>query len=395
MGISLHLSLTIFTTFQLLTSDEPVTPRYSLHFSNLHFIPCSAGIQSVVLNNEQSKAYGISLEQMTIQEFDQGGKTITRDFRFKPTRGMGWNYTSNTQIPSWQEKPVNAVFKSNDQTMWVSLHNAGGVVELAPDTLIQSRAQSKKRLYIHNYATTITDTVDVPLIRTGRTPKALNLINDGKQLLVSNWHSKSLSVLNTAAAPHARNIRTIPVYGTPRCIAVDERNNKSFVSFAGSSRISVINNKTWKIEKRILLEDTPRSMTIDTSGRLFVSFTASGEVACIDPQTGKSLYKAYTHAEPRAIALSKDQRFLFVACSSGNMLDVFEISDTGLKRKFSLECTGNPSGIALAETEAKVEVWIPTSQEDTLKVFTFTKKPGASSLQKDAVHTQHDSLSLH
>ena len=47
---------------------------------------------------------------------------------------MGWDYEGDTAIVSYEEKPVEACFSNNDKILWVSLHNAGGVVPIMVDS---------------------------------------------------------------------------------------------------------------------------------------------------------------------------------------------------------------------------------------------------------------------
>ena len=43
---------------------------------------------------------------------------------------MGWDYNQSRPIASFQEKPVEACFSHGDKILWVSLHNADGIVPI-------------------------------------------------------------------------------------------------------------------------------------------------------------------------------------------------------------------------------------------------------------------------
>ena len=242
-------------------------------------------------------------------------------------------------------------------------------------TLSKTDLAMTKRIYVNNLEKYTKDTVDIPFIKTGKTPKVIAKTADSKYLLVSNWHSRTISVLqmNDSVAPYGKIISTIPVSAIPRGIAVDDKNNKSYIAIMGGSKISVINNKTWKIERDIQVANNPRHIVIDTSGHLFVSFNRLAQIACIDTRTGKTLFKAATHASPRSIVLSNDQKFLFVTCYGGNMIDVFNITKNSFIRIYSLHCSGKPVGIDLYENEQKLEAWVCNYIGGNLKVFSFKK----------------------
>jgi DNA-binding beta-propeller fold protein YncE len=75
------------------------------------------------------------------------------------------------------------------------------------------------------------------LIKTGKSPKVIAKTADDKNLLVSNWHSYSISVLelNPNKYPYAKLISNIPVASIPRGVAVDEKNNRPYVAIMGGA----------------------------------------------------------------------------------------------------------------------------------------------------------------
>ena len=168
----------------------------------------------------------------------------------------------------------------------------------------------------------------MPLIETGKTPKVINRTADSKYLLVSNWHSRTVSVLelNKDAYPFGKVISTIPVSAIPRGIAVDNVNKRSYIAIMGGSSLAVLNNDTWKSENILNVASSPRHLVMDTSGHLFVSYNSLGTIACMDAASGKSLFTAKTHAQPRTIVLSKNHKFIFVTCYSSDYVDVYKIN---------------------------------------------------------------------
>ncbi len=336
----------------------------------------SYGTKSVLFNSTGTKLYAMNLESMSICEFEEAPQKMVREFKFKPKKATGWNYQLNKSISSYEEKPVEACFSHHDKVLWVSLHNAAGIVPIIVDSLsLKTNISQFKRIYTIDLKKHTEDTLDVPFIKTGKTPKVIAKTADSKYLLVSNWHSHTISVLqiNDTIPPYGKIISTIPVCSIPRGIAVDDKNNKSYIAIMGSNKISVINNKTWKIEKDIKVANNPRHIVMDTSGHLFVSFNSLAQIACIDAVSGTTLFKAATHTSPGTIVLSKDKKFLFVTCYSGNTLDVFNITKNSFIRIYSFHCYGKPVGIDLYEDEKKLEAWVCNYTGGNLKVFSFKK----------------------
>ena len=381
---------TVAATEVIATADtsQTVAPikaspiNYTLAYQSVDSISAAGGTKSVLFNANGTRLYAMNLEGLSIYEFDQPSRKLLRVFRFKASKGKGWDYKTKTAIPSLQEKPVEACLSHHDKILWVSLHNAGGVVPIYLDSTY-SNAQAwtdtanTKKIIIHNYVTNKKDSVIVPLIRTGATPKVIAKTADDQFLLVSNWHALNVSIINMD-----RNTKTIglllkniPVSAIPRGMVVDDANNKTYVAIMGSSYISVLNNNGWTKEKNIPVASNPRHIVMDKKGRLIVSFNITGEIACINPSTGKTLFTAKTAKQPRTIALSKDGRYLFVTCYDGNKMEVYKVEDNEFTRLYSLPCYGKPVGADVVETADKTEVWVCNYVKGNIKIFTFNKQP--------------------
>ena len=55
--------------------------------------------------------------------------------------------------------------------------------------------ETDKLIYVRDSGNKIYDSIYVPIIKTGKTPKVITGTSDNKTLLVSNWHSYNISVL--------------------------------------------------------------------------------------------------------------------------------------------------------------------------------------------------------
>ena len=88
------------------------------------------GTKSVIFNSKGTKLFAMNLEGMSVYEFDQESRKLTKEYKFTPTKGMGWDYNRSRPINSYQEKPVEACFSHDDEILWVSLHNAEGIVPI-------------------------------------------------------------------------------------------------------------------------------------------------------------------------------------------------------------------------------------------------------------------------
>jgi DNA-binding beta-propeller fold protein YncE len=99
-----------------------------------------------------------------------------------------------------------------------------------------------------------------------------------------------------------------------------------------------------------------------------------GTIACLDAATGKSLFTASTHSQPRTIALSKNYKFIFVTCYTGDMVDVYKINAHNFEKIASLPCGGHPVGVDVFEDDEKLEAWVCSYSSGSISVYTFKKK---------------------
>ena len=128
----------------LVSGIDSTVPNTDAEYSRLTFInaeklPAAPGTKSVLFNSRGSRLFAMNLEGMSIYEFEQRSRKIIREFKFSPTRGIGWDYVRDKPIPSFQEKPVEACLSHDDRILWVSLHNAEGIVPIRLDDLDSNR----------------------------------------------------------------------------------------------------------------------------------------------------------------------------------------------------------------------------------------------------------------
>lgn len=361
---------------------KPLKPYSDIAYRKTELLRAAPGTKSVLFNTNGSRLYAMNLEGMSIYEFDQPSRKVTREFKFRRTAGTGWDYETDKPISSFEEKPVEACLSHDDRILWVSLHNAEGVVPIRVDSIQANRPappaskQAVKKILVIYPGSAQKDSFTVPLIKTGKTPKVISRTADNKHLLVSNWHSYNVSVLEIKENeyPFGKLVSTVPVAAIPRGIVIDDKNNRSYVAIMGGASIAVINNTAWMKEGDIAVASNPRHLVMDTSGHLFVSYNRLAKIACISTAGGQTLFTASTHAQPRTIILSKNHKFLFVTCYNSDFVDVFKINKDNFEKVISLPCKGHPVGVDIFEDDDKLEAWVCSYSNGSISIFSFEKK---------------------
>ena len=364
-------------------APPPPKPYTDIEYLKKELVSAAPGTKSVLFNAAGTKLYAMNLEGMSVYEFDQATRKVTREFKFTPTRGMGWDYNKSRPIASFQEKPVEACLSHDDQILWVSLHNAEGIVPIWLNDYAKnnrpagfSSEQKTKPVTVLYPGTAKKDSFRVPLIETGKTPKVISRTADSKFLLVSNWHSRNNSVLemNKDQYPYGEVISTIPVSAIPRGIVVDDKNNKSYIAVMGGSTIARVDNTTWTTDSILNVWSSPRHVVMDTSGHIFVSYNSMGTIACLEAGTGKTLFTASTHSQPRTIMLSKNHKFIFVTCYTSDYVDVYKINADSFEKVASLPCGGHPVGVDVYENDEILEAWVCSYSNGAINIYSFKKK---------------------
>jgi DNA-binding beta-propeller fold protein YncE len=356
------------------------TSAYTLTYQTVAKLPAGEGTKSVVFSTDMTRLYALNLEGLSVFEYSQRDKKLLRIFKFKSSPGTGWDYETDKPIKSLQEKPVEACMSAGDSVLWVSLHNAEGIVPLFLNSnTVRSRvakSATDKLVYILSAEGAKQDSFYTPLIKTGKTPKVIARTANDKTLLVSNWHSYTVSVLdiNPSKYPFATVKKDIAVSSIPRGVVVDDANKTSYVAIMGGASLAKIDNTTWELNGQVSVASNPRHVLMDRKGRLFVSYNKLGQVACVEPSTGKTLFTANTAAQPRTIALSKNGQYLYVTCYKGEMVTVFEVLENSFKEIASMPCKGFPVGIDVFENKQTVEAWVCPYNGGALSIYTFSKQ---------------------
>ena len=142
----------------------------------------------------------------------------------------------------------------------------------------------------------------------GAVPKVVAVTPDGARVLVSNWCSWDLTVIDAATG---KVVRTLPMGAYPRGIAVSGDGRFALVAIMGSShllRVDLRNYRTRKVE----VGSGPRAVVLSDDNRTaYVTLNAEGRVAKVNLRTGR-VARVATGRAPRSLARSTDGTALYV-----------------------------------------------------------------------------------
>jgi YVTN family beta-propeller protein len=198
-----------------------------------------------------------------------------------------------------------------------------------------------------------TDTLEIDqVIPVGAVPKFVAITPNDRLVLVSNWCSFDLSVLDTASG---REIARVPLGRHPRGIAVSPSGDTAYVAVMGSRDIAIVDLASQEVAWMQNVGANPRHLVLDPAGEiLYATLNGEGTVAVVDAATGEVTNRITTGAAPRSMAISDDGLSLYVVNYNSNT--VSKIDTTNLEVVQEIDVPGRPIGIAF--DAASREVWV-------------------------------------
>ncbi|MDH4129019.1 MAG: YncE family protein [Spirochaetota bacterium] len=250
----------------------------------------------------------------------------------------------------YKGSPVEAAFSHDGKFAWVSNYRMYGKSFYKPgcDRCNSTRQFDKSFIYKIN-----TETLEIEnVISVGSVPKYLAVTPNNKYVLVSNWSSGDLSIIDTKKS---KEIKKIYLGRYPRGIAISKDSSKAYIALMGSKKIAVVNLDKFTLDLVIRVGLNPRHLCIDQLARyLYVSLNGEGCVVKIDLKTNKITARIYTGLAPRSMVISKSGDYIYVVNYRSNTLSKVKVSN--MKIVENKTTYSKPIGISLDETDNKI--WV-------------------------------------
>ena len=256
--------------------------------------------------------------------------------------------------------PVEAAFTPDAKHVYVSnysMYGSGFGPEGSDEcTPASAEAAGDTDSYVYRISTS-TLAID-QVIKVGLVPKFLTVTPNGRYLLVSNWCSFDLSVVDIAAG---REIARLPMGAYPRGLAVSPGSKTAYVAIMGSDDVVKLNLTTLKTEGSFVVGENPRHLVISPDGRyLYVSLNSPGDVVKVDLASDQVVATAHTGDDERSLAIAADGRSLYVVNYQSDTITKLRASDLQVLQNFG---TGvHPIGITYDATTGNVWVAVYSGQ---------------------------------
>jgi YVTN family beta-propeller protein len=253
---------------------------------------------------------------------------------------------------SYQGSPVEAADSHGGKYLWVSNYQMYGPGFNNPGQDVCSVTNRHDPSFVYRINT---DSLEIDrAVQVGAVPKFLAVTPDDRLLLVSNWCSWDLSIVNLAKNQETQRVN-LGAY--PRGIAIDSKSSLAYVAVMGSLDIAVVNLQQPQFPVTWLrgVGNAPRHVLLDPSDRyLYVSFNGDGQIGKIDLQTNQVLSKLSTGKAPRSMALSRDGRFLYVVNYNSQTVSKVRTSDMQVVASQPVD----PQPIGITYDPETNQVWV-------------------------------------
>jgi YVTN family beta-propeller protein len=141
---------------------------------------------------------------------------------------------------------------------------------------------------------------------------------DERYVLVANWCSWELSVIDAATA---KVVATLPMGAYPRGVAISPDSSTAYVAIMGGDSVVKVNLANLAKGGSFVVGENPRHLVMDPAGRyLYASLNAPGEVVKIDLTDDQIVGSAHTGVECRSLAISTDGTALYVVNYRSNTI---------------------------------------------------------------------------
>jgi YVTN family beta-propeller protein len=265
--------------------------------------------------------------------------------------------------------PVEVAFTPDGRHAWVSNYSMYGT-GYGPeglDTCTKGDGTSPSTVYRVDTTTFAIDKV----VAVGAVPKYVAVTPDGKRVLVTNWCSWDLSVIDASTA---KEVARIPLGGKyPRGIAVSPDSLQAYVALMGSDRVVRVDLGARTVHPYAATGDGPRHVVESPDGRfLYVTNNGAGTISKVVRPTGRVVQTARVGQEPRSMAISPDGGAVYSVNYESSTVTKLRTSD--LRVVDEVQTDHHPIGITYEPT--RKAVWV-ACYGGSILVFDDSRRPVA------------------
>lgn len=246
--------------------------------------------------------------------------------------------------------PVEAAYTADGRHAYVSnyaMYGEGFGPEGSDDCTPESGVDDS---FVYRIDTTTFEIDQV--IEVGAVPKYVAVSPDGATVLVTNWCTWDLSIIDVASATE---VARLPIGRYPRGIAISPDSTRAYVSVMGGSEVVAVDLAGRSVSVLATVGRGPRHLVLSPDGStLYVTSNNAGTVSAVDTTSGAVVATVAAGTQPRSMAISPDGSALYVVVYETS--EVLKLRATDLTRLDAVATDHHPIGIAYEPTTGSV--WV-------------------------------------
>lgn len=247
--------------------------------------------------------------------------------------------------------PVEMAFSPDGSIAWVSNYSMYGTGFGPEGKDSCSPGDGTDDSYLYKVDVATFEILDV--IAVGAVPKYVAASPDGSKVLVTNWCTWDLSVIDTGTGKEVRRVDLGGRY--PRGIAVTADSRTAYVALMGSDRLVAVDLRTFTVSGHSSPGGGPRHVVRSPDGaHLYVSNNRDGTVVKLDRATGRIVGTVRTGEQPRSLDISTDGEAVYVVNYNSSTMSKVRTSDMTVVQ--TVQTDAKPIGITYEPTEQRV--WV-------------------------------------
>lgn len=262
--------------------------------------------------------------------------------------------------------PVEGAFTKDGKYLWVSNYHMSGEEFTNPgcDDCIGKDFDPSFLYKIDTENYTIDNVIEV-----GSVPKFLAISEDEKILIVSNWVSSDVSIIDLETETE---VKRVTVGAHPRGVAITQDSKLAYVTVMGSTKIAAINLEDYSVDYVTNVGRSPRSVILaDNDSTLYVSLNSSNEILKYNRFSKNKSY-CKTEGGPRSMTLSPDEKSLYVV---NYFEDVFtKINTDSMQVEAVIPTSSKPIGICGNWESSEIWVACYSGKIEVFKDFKLEKE---------------------
>ena len=121
--------------------------------------------------------------------------------------------------------------------------------------------------------------------------------------------------------------KTLTVGKRPRGIGLSPDGTRLYVAVSAENKIAVVDPKTLKVLRKIPAGSDPETFAVHPNGHLYISNEDDAQASVVDPNTGKLIAEIPVGIEPEGVAVAPNGEKVIVTSESTNMLHVIAVPE--------------------------------------------------------------------